>query len=153
MLIRSPCVLGEWFEHHRRWGYTKPHCLTGADFFLWSCGMEPVTLHGNRSPSGNRNQCVNTDFFYPEDTNEIKIAFEIQDRYFSENGVPMKELGIDREKNGRINGIRMANEKEWYYRIGLAPHHGESIDVRTPELDALFEQLLPAVSVDLLNFL
>ena len=115
--------------------------------------MEPVTLHGSRAVTQRRYQDVNTDFFRPGDTNDIKISFEIPDRFFSEQGVPMRELGIDREKNGRISGIRLENEKEWFYRIGLAPHYGESIDVRTPELDALFRPLLPAVAVDLLNFL
>lgn len=115
--------------------------------------MEPVTLHGSPTGQKNKQQEHNVNFFYPGDTNEIKISFELPDRYFSENGVPMKELGIGQQKNGRISGIRMKNEKEWYYRVELAPHYGDAIDVRTPELDDLFKPLLPAVSIDPLNFL
>lgn len=154
MLIRSPCHLGEKFTHHRQWGSSGPKVLSGVDFFLWTCGMEGVTLHGDRAIEPTGRERYNVDFFRPDDTNEIKISFEILDRFFSEQGVPLRELGIDREKNGRISGIRMKGEKDWFYRIGMAPHYGgEALEVRTPELDALFEQLLPAVSVDLLNFL
>lgn len=113
--------------------------------------MEPVTLHGNMGKEKGQN--YNTDFFYPEDTDDLKIVFDVPDVYFREEGVPMRELGIDREKNGRIGGIRMKGEKDWVYHITLAPGYGDYIDVRTPELDKLFAPLLPAVSVDLLKFL
>lgn len=154
MLIRSPCHLGEQFENHRGWGYPGRMYLSGVDFFLWTCGMEGVTLHGDHAIEPTGRERYNVAFFRPDDTNDITISFEVPDRFFSEQGVPLRELGIDREKNGRVSGIRMKGEKDWFYRIGLAPHYGgEALEVRTPQLDAMFRSLLPAVAVDLLEFL
>lgn len=153
MLIRSPCLLGEKFTHHRKWGACGSALhLFGADFFLWSCGLEPITLHGDQTLKGNDGH-YSYGLFQPDDTDDLKIIFEVPDIYFSEQGVPLRELGIPKDKNGRISGIRMKGEKDWYYRIGLAPGHGDCIEARSEELDKLFAPLLPAVSVDLLNFL
>ena len=149
MLIEAPCLLGEQFEHNKRWGSRGPLYLVGLDLFAWSCGLDGVTLLGSRS----RYAAYHTDFFDRDDVLETPISFEVPDRCICNGaGVPLRELGLESDKIGWLRSLRMYKDGTWRYGV-ICGRDKESREVRTEALDRLFSPVLPAVRMTVTDFM
>lgn len=147
MLIESPCRLGEQFDHTRPWGSKGPLYLTGLDFFLWSTrGMNNVTLHGSRL-LGRR---YTPDFFDPGRDTKVLYTFQVPDILFGD-GTLAREIGFNSDRLCRLRGVYLREDNAWYYRIYF--NGGGALEGPSAVLDKLFAQILPAVSVQVTDFL
>lgn len=152
MRIEAPCRLGERFRCEQSF-HEGRFTLTGLDFFYWNSQTMPgVTLCGKRD-SGNCRE--NTAFFYPKDAAEgVRIAFEIPDALVIP-GYPLRELGLDTDAVGHLQGLGLTEDGWAYHVYSGKSYGGPRREVRTEELDKLFEPVLPlhAVRVNLSDFL
>ena len=147
MLIESPCRLGEQFDHTRPWGDEGPLYLTGLDFFLWSVpGMANVTLHGSRLLGGSHTP----DFFDPGRDTEVLYSFQVPDTLFRD-GTLARDIGFNSDRPCRLRGVYLRGDSAWYYRIYL--NGGGSLEGPSAVMDKLFAPILPAVSVQVTDFL
>lgn len=145
MLIEAPCRLGERFTHHRRIGAAPRNLmLVGVDLFCWHCSIDGVTLVGADGPKAS------AYFFERRDMDALPIAIEVPDQLV-EGYCPPEELGMDKEKRWRLCGIRLCGEQGWSFCLG--DKNQESILVRTETLSRLFAPMLPAVRMNLQDFL
>ena len=152
MKIQAPCRLGERFNCElptRKGRFT----LTGMDFFLWaSLGWPCTTIHGKQNPDSEQEHC---HFFKPADLVEgVRIEIELPDEIIVP-GYPLRKLGLSTDAVGRLSGLNLT-EDGWGYYIAYGKHYGSPLElVRTPELDELFDAVLPlhAVSVNRNDFL
>ena len=152
MKIEAPCRIGERFTCEKPWNYGRK-TLTGLGFFYWKSQLNPgTTLYGKREP---RNERELTSFFHPEDLVEgVRIEFEVPDSIFIP-GYPLRELGMNTEASGHVSGL-VLTEDSWEYYIYYGKSYGGPLGrVRTPELDKLFDPVLPlhAVKVNLSDYL
>lgn len=144
MLIEAPCRLGEKFEHHRSYSNPKEQYLVGIDLFVWHCNIDGVTLMGSPHKKGR------VDFFERKDMDVLPISFEVPDRLVEGDCWP-EELGMEPGKKWKLRGIRLCGESGWAF--SLSDMSRESRLVRTDVLDKLFSPVLPAVQVNLVDFL
>lgn len=152
MKVEAPCRLGERFTCESPW-----HCgrfvLTGVDLFRWESKISADTvLCGKRDPYA---KLAPTSFFDPQDALEgVRITLELPDEMV-EPGYPLRRLGMHTDAVGRLHGIRLT-EEGWDFIISYGKSYGGPLNyVRTPELDAMMEALLPrrAVSVNWRDYL
>lgn len=152
MKIKAPCRLGKQFHCEKPFLIPKA-VLAGLSFFYWESQMFPgTTLCGKRDPFNEREH---TCFFHPEDAVEgIQIEFEVPDQMFMP-GFPLRELGLETATVGYLQAVHLLKDG-WEYYIHYGKDYGGPLErVRTPELDKLFDPVLPlhAVQVDLKEFL
>lgn len=150
MRIVAPCRLGEQFEHKKPWGGSGPRYLVGVDLFAWHCcGFDGFVIRGS-------SQCdygYGTGYFDSKDLIDPPISFEIPYAMIvNEKGVPVRELGLGSDKIGWVSGLYLRKNGEWFYRVSYGSDR-QGRDVRTEELDKLFEPILPAVKLSAVDFL
>ena len=144
MLIEAPCRLGEKFTHHRSYSNPKEQYLLGIDLSIWHCNIDGVTLLGGPYKQGT------VDFFERKDMDALPISFEVPERLVEGDCRP-EELGMEPGKKWKLRGIRLCGETGWAF--SLFDMDRDSRLVRTDVLDKLFAPVLPAVQVNLMDFI
>lgn len=155
MRVCAPCRLGERFRCEKPF-LPSVAMLTGLNFFYWNNGGHGTTLCGKRNLESEQEH---TSFFDPDDAVEGHvIAFELPDDMIRP-GYPLRELGLDTDAVGRLQGVMLRNTPlgyAWEYVIYYGKDYGGPRKcVRTEVLDKLFAPVLPRrrVDVDLKEYL
>lgn len=149
MWIHAPCRLGEQFTHNKSWAPSGPLYLVGLNLFVWHCNIDGVTLCGSRQPYAG----IWVDYFNRSCLDQVTISFEVPDRLLSnDRGVPLRELGIEAKGVGWVSALLLDRDGNWRYRVTRGQDR-RALEVRTEALDKRFEPILPAVRMQLYDFL
>ena len=108
--------------------------------------MNNVTLNGNKLLSTRYNH----SFYDPGRDTEVLYSFQVPDDLFR-GGVPSREMGFESERTCRLSGLYLRGDKTWAYAYFY--DNGGRAEGRSALLDRLFAPVLPAVSVQVTDYM